>query len=61
MKISIIIPVYNEEATVREVLRRVQDAPTPGVDKEIIIVDDGSTDGTREILKDYNSIHRVIL
>jgi glycosyltransferase involved in cell wall biosynthesis len=47
MKLSIIIPVYNEVATIREVLDRVRSAP---VDKELIVVDDGSTDGTREIL-----------
>jgi glycosyltransferase involved in cell wall biosynthesis len=48
MKLSIVIPVYNEKNTILEVLERVR-----GVDlsKEIIVVDDCSTDGTREILK----------
>ena len=49
MKLSIIIPVYNERATVRELIRRVLEVP---LDKELIVVDDGSTDGTREILAD---------
>ena len=45
--VSVVIPVYNEEKTLREIVRRVQAVAIP---KEIIIVDDGSTDGTREIL-----------
>jgi len=49
MKLSIIIPVYNEKATIREILRRVQAVKLP-VRKEIIIVDDCSRDGTREVL-----------
>ena len=49
MKISVVIPVYNEENTLREIVRRVQ---AVGVADEIVIVDDGSVDGTREILKD---------
>ncbi|MDD8015676.1 MAG: glycosyltransferase family 2 protein [Acidobacteriota bacterium] len=49
MKLSIVIPVFNEKNTVREILRRVEEADA-GVDKEIIIVDDFSTDGTRAIL-----------
>ena len=48
MKLSIVIPVYNEEKTIAEILRRVQAAP---LEKEILIVDDGSTDGTRERLE----------
>jgi glycosyltransferase involved in cell wall biosynthesis len=48
MKLSIIIPVYNEFGTIQEILQRVQNV---GIAHEIIIVDDGSTDGTREILK----------
>ncbi len=48
MEISIIIPVYNEKATIQQVVELVQQAPYT---KEIIIVDDGSTDGTRAILQ----------
>ncbi len=48
MKLSVIIPVYNEAATVREIVSRVRALPR---DLEIILVDDGSTDGTREILR----------
>lgn len=47
MKLSIVIPVYNECATVRELYESVR---AVAIDKEIIFVDDGSTDGSREIL-----------
>ena len=59
MKLSVVIPVYNEVNTILEVLRRVQAVPIP---KEIIIVDDGSTDGTRQLLREVkeNNI-RIIL
>ena len=57
MKLSIVIPVYNEEATLAEIVRRVQATP---YDKELIIVDDASRDRSREILqglvKDYDNI-----
>src|SRR5262245_21430158 len=46
--LSVVIPVYNEKNTLEELLRRVRQTP---IDKEIIIVDDGSTDGTRELLQ----------
>ena len=49
MKLSIVIPCFNEKATILELIDAVQSAPIQ--DKQIIIVDDGSTDGTREILK----------
>jgi glycosyltransferase involved in cell wall biosynthesis len=51
MKLSIIIPVYNEEKTIIEILDRVKKEEIPGVEKEIIVVDDGSTDATRQKLK----------
>jgi len=49
MKISVVIPAYNEVTTIREVISSVMAAP---YDKELIIIDDGSVDGTREILKE---------
>ncbi|OGD28286.1 MAG: glycosyl transferase [Candidatus Aminicenantes bacterium RBG_13_63_10] len=50
MKLSIVIPVYNEKATIREILKRVR-AVKLRIPKEIIVVDDFSRDGTRDILK----------
>lgn len=51
MKVSILIPVYNEFATLPLVLQRVIDAPLPeDCEKEIVVIDDGSTDGTTELL-----------
>lgn len=48
MRVSVVIPVYNEAAFIEKVVARVLET---GIPHEIIIVDDGSTDGTREILK----------
>ena len=50
-KLSIIIPVYNEVATIESVLERVDAAPVLGLRKEIIIVNDGSNDGSDKILE----------
>ncbi|MEG3640025.1 glycosyltransferase family 2 protein [Magnetococcus sp. PR-3] len=50
MKLSIIVPCYNEEATILELIQAVRQAEYP--DKEIIVVDDASTDSTRAILKE---------
>lgn len=49
MKISVVIPAYNEVSTIREIVKRVRET---GIPDEIVIVDDGSTDGTREILQE---------
>jgi glycosyltransferase involved in cell wall biosynthesis len=48
-KVSVVIPVYNERATIEDLLQRVQAVE---IEKEIIIVDDASTDGTREFLQE---------
>ena len=49
MLLSVLVPVYNERSTVEPLLRRVLAVP---LDKEVIVVDDGSTDGTREALRE---------
>ncbi|PJE70023.1 glycosyl transferase [Candidatus Shapirobacteria bacterium CG10_big_fil_rev_8_21_14_0_10_48_15] len=50
MKLSMIIPVFNEKKTLGELIRRVMAVSLPGVKKEIIIVDDKSTDSSRKVL-----------
>jgi glycosyltransferase involved in cell wall biosynthesis len=50
LKLSIVIPVYNEKAFLRDLVRRVE---ATDYDKEILLIDDCSTDGTREILEEY--------
>jgi glycosyltransferase involved in cell wall biosynthesis len=52
MKISIVVPVYNEKRTILQILERIEKTP---YDKEIVVVDDCSTDGTREILRSIES------
>jgi glycosyltransferase involved in cell wall biosynthesis len=56
MKLSVIMPVYNEVDTIREIVRRVQQVKLA---HEIVIVDDGSVDGTREILKELEKMPDV--
>ena len=51
MKLSVIMPAYNEQATIRLIVDRVLAVDLGPVEKEIVIVDDGSKDGTRDILK----------
>ncbi len=51
MKLSIIIPVFNEKKTIAQIIKRVKNAKVTGFEKEIIIVDDGSTDGTQSEIK----------
>ncbi len=61
MKLSIIIPVFNEKNTLREIINRVSSVKLrEGLEKEIVIVDDASTDGTKEIIKDLSSQYTVI-
>jgi len=61
MKLSVVMPVYNERATLREVVARVLAVP---LDIELICVDDGSQDGSREILAELGERYpqmRIIL
>lgn len=58
MKLSVIIPAYNEEATIRSILEKVFSVPVP---KEVIVVDDHSTDHTRDILQEFEANGRIQL
>ena len=60
MKLSVIIPVYNEESTIAEVIRRVSNVVIEGVDKEIIVADDGSTDQTSNIIANTQRDESII-
>src|SRR5262245_35873461 len=55
-KLSVVIPVFNEIQWIREIVRRVQEVPIP---KELILIDDCSTDGTRAILKEMESVSNI--
>ena len=58
-KVSIIIPVFNEKNTIKLLLEKVQNANFSGLEKEIIMVDDCSNDGTTEILKELSKQYKV--
>ncbi|OGN01550.1 MAG: glycosyl transferase [Candidatus Yanofskybacteria bacterium RIFCSPLOWO2_02_FULL_43_10] len=59
LKLSIVIPVYNEERTLRKLINAVE-AVDLSLKKEIILVDDGSRDSSREILAEYKDRHKII-
>ena len=62
MNLSVIIPVFNEKNTVEEIISRVERVQLEGIElKEIIIVDDGSTDGTRDVLNQYKKRSGITL
>ena len=62
-KLSVVVPVYNERNTLPEIIRRVRTVEIPdGIEREVIVVDDGSTDGTRDVLRQLgDSTVRVVL
>src|SRR5690606_27742106 len=57
MKLSVVIPCFNEEKTLRAVLERVFAAPPENVEKEILVVDDGSTDASVRIAAEFADEH----
>lgn len=59
MKLSIVVPIYDEEKTLRDILDVLEKLELP-VEKELILVNDGSKDGTADILKEYEARHKVI-
>jgi glycosyltransferase involved in cell wall biosynthesis len=58
-KLTVVIPAYNEERTIAEVIRRVSEAEIGGLEREIIVVDDGSRDRTRDILRATRGIRAI--
>ncbi len=58
--VSIVIPCFNEASTIRELLNRVQQADTLGLKKEIIVIDDASTDNSLTILRSFKSRIKLI-
>lgn len=58
-KVSIVVPVFNEINTIDAILKKIEDAPFCGLEKEIILVDDMSVDGTREHLKELEDKYKV--
>jgi len=59
-RLSVVVPVFNEEKTIEKIIKKVERADIGKVKKEIIIVDDGSTDGTRKILEKLSNKYKVI-
>ena len=55
MKLSIIVPVYNEKQTILQILQRIEKT---AFEKQIVVIDDFSTDGTRDILKELEASHK---
>src|SRR6266849_5393000 len=62
-KLSVVVPVFNERNTLVEILRRMRAVELPdGIEREIIVVDDGSTDGTRDVLRQLgDSTVRIVV
>lgn len=60
MKISIIIPAFNEKDTILSALERIEAVNLEDIEKEIIIVDDGSTDGTQQVLKELENRYAIV-
>lgn len=60
MKISIIIPAFNEKDTILSALGRIKAVNLEDIEKEIIIVDDGSTDGTQQVLKELENQYEIV-
>jgi glycosyltransferase involved in cell wall biosynthesis len=56
MKLSVVIPCFNESKTIVEVLQKIRDCKLDDVDVEVIVVDDGSTDGTAALLSTHSSL-----
>ena len=61
MKLSIIVPAYNEELTIVEVLHEVNGQQIDGVNFEVIVIDDGSTDATLALLEENSGLYSKLI
>ncbi len=59
MKLSIVVPAYNEQRTIRTIVDRIQSVDIGPLEREIVIVDDGSKDGTRDIIQQLDGKNGV--
>lgn len=59
--LSVIIPVYNEEKTIHTILKKVSELKYKDIDLEVIVIDDGSTDGTLNILKSNTNLYEKLI
>ena len=60
-KLSIIIPVYNEEGTIRPILKKINELKIDNIDFEVIIINDGSTDNSVKIIKENNELYNQFI
>lgn len=58
-KITVLIPIFNEVNTLKQILQKVEEASFCGLEKEIILIDDYSSDGTREMLQEFHDKYKV--
>ena len=61
IKVSIIVPVYNEEKTLHLILEKINEQNVTGIKMEIIIVNDGSTDNSLNILKEFSHLYHKLI
>ena len=60
-KLSIIIPVYNEEGTIRLILKKINELKIDNIDFEVIVINDGSTDNSVKIIKENNELYNQFI
>ena len=60
-KLSIIIPVYNEEGTIRPILKKINELKNVNINFEVIVINDGSTDNSVKIIKENNELYNQFI